>query len=913
MTIASGTHLGRYEIRSQLGSGGMGEVYLAQDTKLERTVALKFLPEEIASDSQRMHRFVQEAKAASALNHPNILTIHEVDHIGSTNFIATEFIDGETLRQRMRRVRMSVQEALDVAIQVATALAAAHEAGIIHRDIKPENIMLRKRDGIVKVLDFGLAKLKDRMVSAVDTEAATRALVNTAPGTVIGTATYMSPEQARGLDVDERTDLWSLGIVLYEMLAGHVPFTGSTATDVIAAIVKTEPPPVSEAAPEVPARLEEIVLKALEKDREDRYQTVKDLLVDLRRLRKRLDIESGLERSVPPGPRAPLTSQITSQTLSEPARPTSSAEYLVTEIKRHQTGALLGLAGFVLLIGGIAFAFYRFGGQTKPAPVPFQNMKMAKLTSNGKAIAAAISPDGKQVVYVVDDGGRRSLWLRQVATLSDVQLAAPENIYYWGLTTSRDGNFLYYFWGGAGIQNRTLYQMSVFGGTSRKVIEDVSSPVGLSTDGKLLAFVRNNQSESALMIANADGTEERKIATRQSPKSFGNLFNGSVAWSSDSKRIASIAQDTDSAGRFMNVVEIVVADGTERPLTSRRWYGIRRLAWLADGSGLLMTAAEHPSDFFSQQLWYLSYASGEAQKITNDLNHYENLSLSADSGTLVTLQQARSANVWIAPNGDATRAKQLTSLTSKLDGLQGVAWTPDGKIVYHSMAGGSEGIWIMDADGNNRSQLTTGETVDYQPSVSRDGRYIVFVSERTGTRSIWRINIDGSNPKQLTLTSVVGNNPPQCTPDNQVVYQSAGALWKVSIDGGEPVKIGEDMRGPAVSPDGKLIAYSLGMPGSFDKLAVFSIDGGSSVKTYDAQLEGPGRIRWAPDGRAVTYVSRQNGISDIWSQPIDFGEPKKLTDFKADRIFSFDWSRENKLVISYGTNSSDIVLIRNIK
>ncbi|MGH9882489.1 MAG: hypothetical protein ACRD6N_13710, partial [Pyrinomonadaceae bacterium] len=260
--------------------------------------------------------------------------------------------------------------------------------------------------------------------------------------------------------------------------------------------------------------------------------------------------------------------------------------------------------------------------------------------------------------------------------------------------------------------------------------------------------------------------------------------------------------------------------------------------------------------------------------------------------------------------GDATRAKQLTSLTSKLDGFQGVAWTPDGKIVYHSMASGSEGIWIMDADGKNRSQLTTGETADYQPSVSRDGRYIVFVSERTRTRSIWRINNDGSNPKQLTLTDVAGISPPQCTPDNQVVYHSADALWKVSIDGGEPVKIGGDMQEPAaaVSPDGNLIAYL-----SLNKLAVFSIDGGSSVKTYDAKLYRPGRIRWAPDGRAVTYVSRQNGISEIWSQPIDGGEPKKLTDFKADQIFSFDWSRENKLVISYGTNTSDIVLIRNIK
>ena len=284
MTISSGTKLGRYEIRSKIGAGGMGEVYLAQDTELERTVALKVLPADVADDKQRMQRFIQEAKTASALNHPNILTIFEIGHADATHFIATEFIDGDTLRQRMQGARMKLSEVLNVAIQIADALAAAHEAGIIHRDIKPENIMLRKRDGYVKVLDFGLAKLIELPV-AVDTEAATKSLFQTDAGVVMGTALYMSPEQARGLEVDARTDIWSLGVVLYEMVAGCLPFEGSTTSEILASILnEKEPPPLARFARDVPAELERIVEKALRKDREERYQTAKDMLLDLKQV-----------------------------------------------------------------------------------------------------------------------------------------------------------------------------------------------------------------------------------------------------------------------------------------------------------------------------------------------------------------------------------------------------------------------------------------------------------------------------------------------------------------------------------------------------------------------------------------------------------------------------------------------------
>ena len=284
--IPVGTKFGRYEIRAKLGEGGMGEVYLAQDTTLDRKVALKILPERVASNELRMQRFVQEAKAASALNHPNILTIYEIGTDPGAHFIATEFIDGETLRQQMMHTTLTINEAIDISLQVASALASAHTAGIIHRDIKPDNIMVR-RDGIVKVLDFGLAKLTERWrTDEVDRDAATRAMVQTEPGTVMGTTAYMSPEQARGAEVDTRTDVWSLGVVLYEMVTGQEPFKSETASDTNAAILKTEPPPLSHLVPDIPGELERIVKKALQKDREERYQGVKDLLLDLKSLKR---------------------------------------------------------------------------------------------------------------------------------------------------------------------------------------------------------------------------------------------------------------------------------------------------------------------------------------------------------------------------------------------------------------------------------------------------------------------------------------------------------------------------------------------------------------------------------------------------------------------------------------------------
>jgi serine/threonine protein kinase len=383
-----GQQLAYYKVLSTLGAGGMGEVYLAEDTRLGRRIALKLLPAQFTTDAERVHRFEQEARAASALNHPNIVTIHEIGLADSTHFIATEFIDGETLREHNAGRAVKLNEALDIATQVASALEAAHAAGIVHRDIKPENVMLR-RDRIVKVLDFGLAKLALPQASAVDAEAQTRSMVNTNPGVVMGTVQYMSPEQARGQEVDARTDIWSLGVILYEMVTGRAPFQGETPSHVVVSILESEPPPLARNS-EVPVELERIVTKALRKDKEERYETASELSVDLKSLRQELEVESRLNRSVhADGKSKRITTTSSSQAAVESvyesaattgdvatARTTSSGEYLVSEIKRHKRVAILAAAAVVVAVAAIAYFLYLTSGGAaidSVAVLPFVN------------------------------------------------------------------------------------------------------------------------------------------------------------------------------------------------------------------------------------------------------------------------------------------------------------------------------------------------------------------------------------------------------------------------------------------------------------------------------------------------------------------------------------------------------------
>src|SRR5919106_4870838 len=425
--LRTGDTIGSYEIRSFISRGGMGEVYLAEDKRLGRKVALKLLPASFTTDDDRLRRFEQEARAASALNHPNIIAIYEISQAAGSHVIATEFIEGETLRLRMRRSALTLSESLNIAIQIADALSAAHKAGIIHRDIKPENIMLRP-DGYVKVLDFGLAKLSEQASPAVAAEAPT-IQVRTGSGIVIGTAGYMSPEQARGLGVDSRSDIFSLGAVIYEMLARRKPFEGDTPSDTLAAILKTEPPPLSRVIAGVPAELTRIVTKCLKKDREERYQVVKDLWLDLKALKQELEFQKSTS----------------------------------VETKRPRFGAALALLAVLLVVSAASFGVYKWFHRAMPVE-RFWDVRLTRLTNSGNAIDATISPDGKYIVYVLSDRSSQSLYIRQVSTANDKLIVPPARVGFYGITFSPDGNEIYYIVK-VNLDPGTLYRIPALGGT----------------------------------------------------------------------------------------------------------------------------------------------------------------------------------------------------------------------------------------------------------------------------------------------------------------------------------------------------------------------------------------------------------------------------------------------------------------
>ena len=932
MAIAAGTLLGRYKIRSPLGAGGMGEVYLAEDTQLERMVALKVLPAEVASDQKRMGRFRQEARAASTLNHPNVAHIYEIGEAGGVQFIAMEFVDGLTLRHEMAHLRTKLHDALEVALQVTSALVAAHAAGIVHRDIKPENIMVR-RDGYVKVLDFGLAKLAE--TGANDSEAST--LINTDPGVIIGTVHYMSPEQARGREVDARTDIFSFGVVLYEMIAGRTPFEAETKSDVVAAILNEEPPPMGRYSREVPETLEWIVNKALRKDREERYQTARELLTDLRSLKRKLEFAAEQERSLPPelnarrhGPAAGSSSGSVDTLVDddaaaagpearteklEAARSTAaSVERPARRRKSDRRAVALALAG--LLIAGAALFFglkyLRHDKSQGLRAEPFGKMKVTRLTTNGKANVAAISPDGKYVVHVMGASGQQSLRLRHIATGSDKEIVPSNgNDFVW-MTFSRDGGYVLYTRLDAGAY--LLFQVPVLGGTPKKLIsEDVDTPVTFSPDGKRFAFLRGAPQYGVvwLILANADGTGEQKLATHKVSDFVGTIYTH-PSWSPDGETIAFGHLSPDASARYANVFTVSVKDGTEKQITSQKWSAMRGVAWLADQSGLIIVAADEESGA-AQQIWHVSYPGGEARRITNDTNNYRNISLTADSTALVTVQTERASNIWIASSGAADRARQLT--TNRSDGMIGVVWTADDKIVYSSNEGSRSDIWIMNADGTGQKQLTSDNS-KLGPSVSPDGRYIVFSSVRENRSAIWRIEIDGTHQKQLT--DGVSDTLPSYSPDGQWVFYTAldsekQRLRKVPVDGGDSVPVTDYYTaGPVVSPDGKLIAC-----GYVDvdekpprwRLAIISSAGGPPIKTFDISAF-LSRYRWTVDGRALLYTDTRDGVTNIWSQPIDGGAPKQITDFKSDQIFRFDRSRDGKqYVFARGNVTSDVVMI----
>ena len=923
-----GQVLGSYEVLSFISRGGMGEVYLAQDKRLSRKVALKLLPASFTRDDDRLRRFEQEARSASALNHPNIITIYEITQAGSTHVIATEFVEGQTLRQRLSLTALTLPESLNIAIQVADALSAAHKAGIIHRDIKPENIMLRP-DGYVKVLDFGLAKLSEQAGPTVAAEAPT-IQVRTGAGVVIGTAGYMSPEQARGLPVDDRSDIFSLGAVIYEMVGRRKPFAGETPSDTLAAILKTEPPPLSHLAPQAPSELVRIVRKSLSKDREERYQVVKDLLIDLRALKQELDFQTKLESSVMPDGSAELTGTVRASPTDAVSAPHSAdtrsaintiTESLSIEIKRHKVGTAITLVALLLaVVAGVSW-IYKLRN-TAPEVSHFQNIQLARITNSGNAIDATISPDGKYIVYALSDKSKQSLWIRQVSTANDKEIVPAAQVGFFGMTFSPDGTELYYAVK-SNLDAGALYRVPVLGGIPIKILEKIDGPISFSPDGKRFVLLRGNypnQGESALVVANVDGSAEQTLAVRKLPERFSPIFFTGPSWSPDGRVIAATVA---TVGASFRVVGFSVQGGREQVLSTDGWPFAARVQWLPDMSGLLAVGGDNPA---SAQIWFLSYPEGKRRRVTNDLNTYRAIGLTADGSKFSTVQANGLVNVWVAPEGDAGRAVQLPTGNVGFYSSAGtnLSWTPNGRVVFVSNEGGAADIWVMDPDGKNRKQLTANGRSNMSPAVSADGRYIVFMSSQNGVRNLWRMNSDGSNPTRLT--NGLADSLPAISPDSKWVVYAAfdGAkptLWKVFIDGGSPVQLTNNVgTSPTISPDGQFVAYLYpDSPDPFappNRIAVMSLADGTTTKTFAFQGSGTvaATAQWSADGKSILYGVINSNVTNIWSQPLDGGPAKQITDFKDSLMTGFAWSRDGKqLACTRGILVRDAVLITDLK
>jgi Tol biopolymer transport system component len=543
-------------------------------------------------------------------------------------------------------------------------------------------------------------------------------------------------------------------------------------------------------------------------------------------------------------------------------------------------------------------------------------MKITRLTTTGNATVAAISPDGKYVVHAVGTRRNQSLWLRHIATGSDKEIVPPAVADYTAITFSPDGNHIYVL--RTETEGGKLYRMPVLGNSIHKLVSDVDSGITFSPDGRQIILIRGypQRGEAQLITANADGDDEQTLFGTRLPDLFASRAGAwGPAWSPDGEVIAFALRKDEPDGKYWSVMTVRVRDKAVQQITFQKWTGLGQLAWLSDGSGIIVTAADEESNQ-AQQVWHVSYPGGEVRRITNDTNDYSGVTLTANSTALVTVQTEHRSNIWVTPGEGASHAAQITFSNS--GGVDGICWAPDGRILYTTRARGSSDICIMNDDGTAQNQLTVNAGDNLRPSVSPDGRFVVFASNRTGGRCVWRVDIDGSNPKQLGYETEARD--PEITPDGQwVVYSDVGSgkltIWKVSIEGNNQVQLTDYYSGlPVVSPDGKQVAYIFLNEQATpirSMIGIIPFDGGPRIKVFDL---GPTRIRWASDGRALTYVRTRDGVSNIWAQPLDGSPPKQLTDFKTDQIFTHAWSKDGKqLACARGSRISDVVLISAIR
>lgn len=940
-----GQTITHYRIIEPLGSGGMGQVFRAEDTRLGRQVALKFLSQELAKDPASLERFQREARAASALNHPGICTIYDVGEVplptgeGKNEgrpFLVMEFLEGQTLRERIAGHAVATDAVLEFGAQIADALDAAHARGILHRDIKPANIFITAR-GQAKILDFGLAKqaAPKRMMETVSAGATTQPttdnLLLTSPGSALGTIGYMSPEQARGEPLDARTDLFSLGAVLYEMATGQAAFSGSTSAVIFDAILNRNPVAPSILNPNVPPKLEEIVGKALEKDRELRFQTAAELRGDLKRLKRDLDSSRSAAvdpRSSPAWPSVPSGAAPRSGATPARPEPAAIAEAPATPAPTGPIDRIAPLTVWVVMLVAALAALYLFTARIHfrhRELASFAQMTITPVTSSGNIHSAGISSDGKWLAYVQDDNGGHVIWVRQLATGSTARVLSGTPGEIGGLTFSNDGNYLYFVKEDESVNVGTLFQVPSLGGSPRQIVADVDSPISFSPDGKQFAFVRQatRARTSNLILANADGSNAKDLLVLKNPAHFS---QEGLSWSPDGKRIA-VAETPDN--NFLHyVIETVDVDSSEAtPVGSHKWNYPRQLAWLPDGSAFLFPGQSDQSA--NAQIWELSYPGGEARRITNDLNFYTGATVTADGSTLATVQLTLAGAIWTMNLGGAegfSSPRQVTSGIGRPDGSTGISWATPSAILFGYYNAGAMRLGATAPDGTNLHDIPLGVASALVPYACGDGKHFIFEGgNNLDGFSIWLADLDGSNPKQLRSATNAGL--PSCSPDGKsVLYNdtSAGALMRVPTNGGAAARITKEIVGqPQVSPDGTLVAgFNSPDPSKAPKIAIVDLQSGEILNTYDLpnevvwQGDGGHKLEWMKDGRSVLYEVRKDEIPTLWAQPVGAKgapvvPPKKIATFPQEsHVWAFSISPDGKqIAYSRGQYVTDAVLI----
>jgi len=910
--------IAHYRIIRQLGSGGMGLVYEAEDTKLGRRVALKFLQEGSTRDAAALERFLREARSASALNHPGICTIHAIEECDQQTFLAMELLEGQALDKILAPGPLPITRAIAICIEIADALDAAHKKGIIHRDIKPANIFITER-GTAKLLDFGLAKLIEAEgYYDGETITATKEPFLTSPGTTVGTIAYMSPEQARGEQLDPRSDLFSLGSVLYQMVTGSLPFPGSTSAVIFGNILHSAPVSPVQLNGTVPAELERILNKLLEKDKDLRYQVAAEVRTDLKRLQRELEPGRASSDPIVAASRESVGVASSGSGRSAANRPSGtgarsgSGAVIGEAAEKNKAGAAAILFGVLVVLAAAGYGIYSLTHKPViPKLQPFEKFTIENVSNNGHITQAAISPDGKYLLQALGEGGKQSLWLRHIPTSTNKEVVAPALTRYQGLTFSPDGNYIYFLRRDENNQTESrLYSSSMLGGEPRVIIEDVDSPVSFSPDGQHFVFLRelHNSPNWDLLLAKADGTIERPIFSNRPLASDSHV----PAWSPDGKVIViPIVQPAKNViGGFLAVDPATGQDHLVGPSQNRIFYDP---VWMPSGNALLTAASQLDVGRMQTQIGYVNYPEGEYRALTADTNDYGRIGVSKDGKTIVAIQSKVRFSLSIAPAGDPDQLQTIPLASQVL--FWRWDWMADGRLLL-PQAGALKAVA---ADGTESTLFADAKHIPDQATVCGGGQVMVFRQigrSGTATANLWRMDSSGNNQKQLT--SGINDQEPACNAEGQFVYYIDNVdnryVKRVPIDGGSPETVVKFAVGSfALSPDGKQIASF--EVRELDHKLMIRVDHVETRQLAYSDVDQralPDDLAFTPDGKSIVYVVREKGVDNLWEQPLDGKARRQLTHFKKDKTFRFAFSPDgSKIAMQCGEVESDVVMLHD--